>query len=95
MSRAVTDEMTPPSPAGAVAPPPRGEFGGDTELLDRLFPVVFGDAAIRDHLLEAHDREEFCRRLAGTAAAHGIELSPGRVGELLDDAGRRWIERWL
>jgi hypothetical protein len=95
MSRTVTDAMTPQLSADAPASPVHAVPGGDSDALDRLLPIVFGDRAVRDHLLGAGDREEFCRRLGRTAADHGIELSPARIGELFDGARRRWIERWL
>jgi hypothetical protein len=61
--------------------------------IDQLYPVVFGDPGLRDLLLSTRDREQFCARLGRAAAEHRIELSPGQIGDLLDAARRRWLER--
>jgi hypothetical protein len=70
-------------------------FDSDWAAVERLTPIVFGDAHLRDLLLAARDRSEFCALVAGLAADHGIDLPRERVEGLLSDARRRWVERWV
>src|SRR4051794_24939676 len=75
MSPVISETVTPVAPAPADAPSWEAASGGHSDVLDRLFPVVFGDRDVLEHMLGAADREEFSRRLALTAARNGIELS--------------------
>src|SRR5262249_23094552 len=67
----------------------------DWEAVERLTPIVFGDERVRDRLLAAGDHAEFGAEVAAVAAANGRDLRAERIGALLSDARRRWLERWL
>ncbi len=87
-----------PAPIGRpnrLGAPDSGRFDLDSEALERLTPIVFGDGRVRDLLLAVEDRGEFCAAVAALAARHGLDLPSERVEALLSDARRRWVERWV
>jgi hypothetical protein len=102
MNPSVVEESTRPATPGDLGgighlrpEPDSARFDSDWDAVERLTPIVFGDAGIRDRLLAAGDRREFCDAVAAVAADHGLDLPSERVEAMLSNARRRWVERWV